>query len=197
MCGIAFITPTIFASYMNFPDVKPTDWFYEDVENMVLWDVIRGNSDGTFKPGNYINRAELSVMWNRYNDYLKTQFEPKANTSFQPTKQPITKTLTFDTNSKMKCYPETKRFWNGEVWSDMEPTVWVIYDPARKEASRCDTNGCDKYSVTATLDGSSLNIRRSNETGWDVFIDAIDATYIERATLLNTSYMSEGVCENI
>jgi hypothetical protein len=74
LCGIAFVTPSILASYISFSDVKPSDWFYQDVSNMVDWDVIRGNSDGTFRPASNVNRAELSAMWNRYNTHLQSQF---------------------------------------------------------------------------------------------------------------------------
>lgn len=59
---------------ISFPDVKPTDWFYGDVMKMVEWDVIRGNGDGTFKPANNVNRAELSAMWNRYDKKIQNQF---------------------------------------------------------------------------------------------------------------------------
>ncbi len=55
----------------SFPDVKTSDWFYQDVMNMVEWGVIRGNDDGTFKPSNNVNRAELSAMWNRYDTKVK------------------------------------------------------------------------------------------------------------------------------
>ncbi|MGL5831014.1 MAG: DUF4352 domain-containing protein [Candidatus Altimarinota bacterium] len=67
-----------FAQTMGFPDVKSTDWFYHDVNNMVNWGVIQGNTDGTFKPGNNVNRAELSAMWNRYDKYLATKYYTKA-----------------------------------------------------------------------------------------------------------------------
>lgn len=63
MFGIGVMAATI-----SFPDVKSTDWFYKDVMNMVDWGVIKGNDDGTFKPQNNVNRAELSAMWNRYDD---------------------------------------------------------------------------------------------------------------------------------
>lgn len=79
LSGIAFITPTIIASTMNFPDVKSSDWFYNDVEKMVEWDVIRGNADGTFKPANNVNRAELSAMWNRYNEYTHCELIDSIN----------------------------------------------------------------------------------------------------------------------
>jgi len=59
-------------SVVSFPDVKSTDWFYKDVMNMVEWGVIKGNDDGTFKPQANVNRAELSAMWNRYDNIEAT-----------------------------------------------------------------------------------------------------------------------------
>lgn len=81
LCGMVFITPAVFAATVNFPDVSTSQWFYQDVVNMVEWGVIKGNSNGTFAPERNVNRAELSAMWNRYNDYLKTQFVAKSQAS--------------------------------------------------------------------------------------------------------------------
>jgi hypothetical protein len=76
------ITGFAFAqTIIHFPDVKSTDWFYNDVNNMVDWGVIKGNADGTFRPESNVNRAELSAILNRYNDYLKTQFVEKDTVS--------------------------------------------------------------------------------------------------------------------
>lgn len=79
-----FSVKTFGAITKQFSDVPPESWFYDAVMNMVDWDVIRGHDDGTFKPADNVNRAELSVMWNRYHnkvtsdinmqtDYLKTE----------------------------------------------------------------------------------------------------------------------------
>ena len=59
------------SSAISFPDVDSTDWFYDDVMSMVDWGVIQGNDDGTFKPENNVNRAELSAMWNRYDERVQ------------------------------------------------------------------------------------------------------------------------------
>ncbi|MCC7432736.1 S-layer homology domain-containing protein [Candidatus Peregrinibacteria bacterium] len=63
--------PTSFAQNFLFPDVKGSDWFYEDVLNMIKWGVMKGNSDGTFRPQNSVNRAEVSVILNRYDAKMK------------------------------------------------------------------------------------------------------------------------------
>ena len=77
LCGTAFITPAVIAAVISFSDVKAGNWFYNDVQNMVQWGVIKGYSDGTFKPNNPVNRAELSTMLSKYNTYSKSQFMAK------------------------------------------------------------------------------------------------------------------------
>ena len=61
---------SVFALTTSFPDVPEGVWFYEDVMNLASWDVIRGYPDGTFKPGNNANRAEIAAMLNRYNTHI-------------------------------------------------------------------------------------------------------------------------------
>lgn len=46
----------------DFPDVEAGDWFYTDVVTAYNWMVVGGYPDGTFKPGNSINRAEIAKM---------------------------------------------------------------------------------------------------------------------------------------
>mgnify|MGYP006295091285 CR=1 FL=1 len=46
----------------HFPDVQPGDWYYDYVETMYHYGWINGYPDGTFKPGNTINRAEIAKM---------------------------------------------------------------------------------------------------------------------------------------
>jgi hypothetical protein len=65
--GLSFSGGLIFASSSKvFSDVKPSNWFYNDVMTMADWGVINGNDDGTFRPASNVNRAELSAMFNRY-----------------------------------------------------------------------------------------------------------------------------------
>lgn len=63
--------PTSLAQNFLFPDVKGSDWFYEDVLNMIKRGVMKGNSDGTFRPQNSVNRAEVSAILNRYDAKVK------------------------------------------------------------------------------------------------------------------------------
>lgn len=54
----------------RFPDVPTNAWYYSAVNNLNDWDVIRGNDDGTFNPEGLVNRAQLAVMWDRYDKRL-------------------------------------------------------------------------------------------------------------------------------
>ncbi len=76
LCGIAFAAPALFAYSYSFKDVNPGDWFYGSVMRMAEIGVIKGNPDGSFGPSKNISRAETATMFDRYNDYAKTQFAP-------------------------------------------------------------------------------------------------------------------------
>ena len=47
---------------INFSDVKNGSWFYSAVARAVAAGYVNGYSDGSFKPGNTITRAEAAVM---------------------------------------------------------------------------------------------------------------------------------------
>lgn len=49
-----------------FSDVKPSDWYYEDVQRIYGYSIIDGDSNGTsFSPNRYLNRAEASKIINK------------------------------------------------------------------------------------------------------------------------------------
>ena len=48
-----------------FSDVKPEDWFYEQVVGSVKYGWIGGYSDGTFRPNITVTRAEVTTIVNR------------------------------------------------------------------------------------------------------------------------------------
>jgi len=86
--ALVSVTTTVIAgSVVSFPDVSTDDWFYDDVNSMVEWGVITGHDDGTFKPEDGVNRAELSAMWNRYEDHLEEKFALKGEES--PSAPPV------------------------------------------------------------------------------------------------------------
>jgi len=74
LCGCAFIAPSLLAASITFPDVSPSDWFFQDVNNLTEWGVVKGNKDGSFAPYRGANRAEISVMFSRYEKHLEDKF---------------------------------------------------------------------------------------------------------------------------
>lgn len=105
--------------------------------------------------------------------------------------------ISFSVLKKMKCTPSKKNYCEGGSCEEMEPTVWVIFDPISKSASRCDNAGCDTYEVVSGQSGAFTNIQRPSQGGWDVKIDNTNGDYTETATLGLGSYISSGTCENI
>ena len=50
----------------SFNDVSENDWFYEAVAFMESAGIINGYEEGSFRPNNYITRAEFAAMASRY-----------------------------------------------------------------------------------------------------------------------------------
>jgi hypothetical protein len=69
-----YVTRAEFLSFMNrsfgfskaveisFKDVKPNDWFYEEVRKAKAEELIRGYEDGTLRPNNPITREEAAAI---------------------------------------------------------------------------------------------------------------------------------------
>lgn len=74
---------TVFA-FAGFSDVNSNDWFADSVEELSQIGVIEGYPDGTFKPSNNANRAEIAEMLSRLLEYVETgevsieEFNPLA-----------------------------------------------------------------------------------------------------------------------
>ena len=56
----ATATPT--PCSVSFSDVRPSDYFYEAVQYLYCHGVISGYSDGTFRPGNNVTRAQVTKI---------------------------------------------------------------------------------------------------------------------------------------
>jgi hypothetical protein len=56
-----YIAP-ITENFVSYCDVTKTDWFYEYVANLSARGIIKGYSDGCFKPGQSITRAEFVTL---------------------------------------------------------------------------------------------------------------------------------------
>ncbi len=58
----ASLAVPLLAQAVSFPDVPSSNPYRQQIENLAAKDVITGNPDGTFRPGNPVNRAALLKM---------------------------------------------------------------------------------------------------------------------------------------
>ena len=58
------------ASALSFPDVASGDYYYTAVQWAAANDIVKGYTDGSFRPGKSITREEMAALLNRYMDYL-------------------------------------------------------------------------------------------------------------------------------
>ena len=63
---------TIRMGKSNFNDVEATRWSTKHIGTLVNGTIITGYPDGTFKPGNFITRAELATIAARFDDLIPT-----------------------------------------------------------------------------------------------------------------------------
>lgn len=59
----------------HFSDVPEDSWYTEAVYNLYNAGIIQGYDDGTFKPTNNVNRAELAVILDRFYDLVGDSVE--------------------------------------------------------------------------------------------------------------------------
>lgn len=50
----------------DFDDVSGTEWYAEAVQELSGMGIIEGYDDGTFRPNDSANRAEIATMFSRY-----------------------------------------------------------------------------------------------------------------------------------
>lgn len=176
------ITSFSFAqSLISFPDVSPSDWYYNDVNNMVSWGVIQGNADGTFKPGNNVNRAELSAMWNRYDNYLRTQFIAKNN-PVSPTSSTTDTTATTDSRT---INLNTKGTLNGVSLTIKSVQDYKLYSQYSPPASGKKYVAVDVFIENNS--GNTISINPFNFTLKDTDSYEYSVTFSTQATpALNT-----------
>ena len=65
---ISILSISAFAK--DFSDVKPGKWYYAHVMYCQERGIVSGYTNGTFKPNNYITRAEFCVMLNKVAEQL-------------------------------------------------------------------------------------------------------------------------------
>jgi hypothetical protein len=72
--GVFLVSALALASggfYQYFSDVDEGDWYMEAVHSLRSMGVVDGYGDGSYQPTWNVNRAELAVMLDRFNDYLE------------------------------------------------------------------------------------------------------------------------------
>ena len=57
--------PVAFAAGIAFSDISENDWYSNSVQHLAELGIVEGYSDGTYKPNNNVNRAEMAVMMDR------------------------------------------------------------------------------------------------------------------------------------
>lgn len=60
--GVSLTTLAALAASNVFSDVKPGEWYFDSVNSLAEKGILKGYDDGKFRPGNYINRAELAMV---------------------------------------------------------------------------------------------------------------------------------------
>ncbi|MFC1616463.1 S-layer homology domain-containing protein, partial [Patescibacteria group bacterium] len=55
-----------------FHDIEDDEWYTEAVQNLTDLGIITGYEDGSFKPSQKVNRAELVVVLDRLISYIET-----------------------------------------------------------------------------------------------------------------------------
>ena len=71
-------TPFAFGAGVLFTDIESGTWYSNATKTLSKIGVIKGYEDSTFKPENNVTRAELSVMLDRYDKYLRNHYELKS-----------------------------------------------------------------------------------------------------------------------
>ncbi|MFN7160572.1 MAG: DUF4352 domain-containing protein [Candidatus Gracilibacteria bacterium] len=191
LVGSLFGVGATFAAQMSFSDVSPSDWFYNDVQKMVDWDVIRGNPDGTFKPGNNVNRAELSAMWNRYNAYVAKNYYTKAQIDTM-LKNPTTTTSNGNTNVNTTETSKTISLNSAGTLNGVTLTVSSVADYS---SSLFKADAGKKYVIA--------DVRISNNSGKTISYNAYNFTLYDKdsyayqmAVTDKTPLLSSGELEN-
>ena len=67
---------------MQFSDVKPGSWYYDAVMEAAGLGIVNGYSDGTFKPGNPVNRADFVLMLTRAMGVTEAELNTYTNNPF-------------------------------------------------------------------------------------------------------------------
>ncbi|MDP3975602.1 MAG: S-layer homology domain-containing protein [bacterium] len=77
--GLMFSAGTLAAAQLMFPDVPEGLWFSGSVEQLAKMEVVKGYPDGSFRPDQAVQRAEMATMLARYHRYLLEEYFPQRS----------------------------------------------------------------------------------------------------------------------
>jgi len=89
--------PLAFALGSIFTDVESNSWYEDAVHNLADIGVVEGYEDSTFRPKNNITRAEVAVMFDKYDKYLDSKYKKIYSTYNKDN-------LSFDYSTEYKVY---------------------------------------------------------------------------------------------
>lgn len=122
------------ATTTKFTDVQPTDWFAPYVSTMVQQGILTGYPDGTFRPSQGVNRAELAKILNGYADQFSTKLTAlDKRIAALEGKQTTSGATTTTTSNTAKTYQQVFVF-SGTGMKTSEPftitgdRLKVVYD---------------------------------------------------------------------
>ncbi|MBL4694495.1 S-layer homology domain-containing protein [Candidatus Gracilibacteria bacterium] len=69
---------TAFAMTQLFSDLPADIWYADSVESLVDKEIVEGYSDGTFRPSNNVNRAELAVIIDQTLQHIDLNYKNKG-----------------------------------------------------------------------------------------------------------------------
>jgi|CXWL01.1.fsa_nt_gi hypothetical protein len=75
------LTSGVSAESFTFRDVVGQPWYRNSLDRMSEMEVVRGYEDGTFRPDQYVNRAEIVTLLSRYHAYLLNEYFPQHSSS--------------------------------------------------------------------------------------------------------------------
>lgn len=110
--------PVAFASMLppktvSFSDVNDTDWYFPYVNYLFQIDMISGYTDGTFKPENAVNRAEMTkIIYQTFEEFQKLDVRSRVSSLEDQVEalQAIVGTLDLPGT----CYYNNKWYQDGE-----------------------------------------------------------------------------------
>ena len=194
---VLLLTPILASRAIQFSDIKTSDSFLEDVEDIVGLGIMEGYSDGTFRPDEYVSRAELATILNQYNDYLKTQYSPKNTTSLSRPKSSSTGSE-LDFHSAFKCSPEKKEYCRNGECTEKVATYSLTFNMKDDMVTKCSSWECTNRKMDYERNGKEYIVnKKSGKDDWNIVINSSSKTYTEEVETIRGVYITTGTCENV